>query len=184
MFSYDFPLLILISKILTNLSVNSKLSKKDLTCKLTVLLTLSSVLRVSSIHHLNINFMATTKSCYKFYFNKPHKSYRKNQATSVVTYQEYTQDERLWVARNLDEHIAQKENWGLGEKHSQLLLSFIHPHKLMVSNTKSGWLATILMKSAVDSGILKAHSKWSASTSKASLIECFDTVHFVTEILV
>ena len=49
-------------------------SKKDLTCKLTVLLTLSSVLRVSSTHHLNINFIATTKSCYKFYFNKSHKS--------------------------------------------------------------------------------------------------------------
>ena len=54
----------------------------------------------------------------------------------------------------------------------------------MVSNTKSGWLTTILLKLAVDSGTLKAHSKRSASTSKASLIVCFDRVHFVTGILV
>ena len=49
------------------MSVNSQLSKKNLTCKLTVLWALSSVIRASSIQHLNINFMAKTKSCYKFY---------------------------------------------------------------------------------------------------------------------
>ena len=46
----------------------------------------------------------------------------------------------------------------------------------MVSNTISGKLTTILMKSGVGSGTLKAHSSRSALTSKASLTECFDTV--------
>ena len=130
-------------------------SKKDLTCKLTVLLTLSSVLRVSSIHHLNINFIATTKSCYKFYFNKPDKSLRKVKKPSVVIYKEYTQHDSLWVARTFDEYIVQRQKWEFGEEHSQLLLSFIYPHKPVVFNTISGWLTTIVMKSDVDIGTLK-----------------------------
>ena len=42
-----------------------------------MLLALSSALRASSIEHLNINFMAKTKSRYNFYFNKLLKSWIK-----------------------------------------------------------------------------------------------------------
>ena len=79
------------------MSINSQLPEKDLTCKLIVLLALSSALRASSIQHLNINLMAKTESCYKFYFNKLHKSWRKGKAPPAVTHQEYTQDESLCV---------------------------------------------------------------------------------------
>ena len=88
------------------MSVNSQLSEKNLTHKLTVLLALSSVLRASSIQHLNINFMAKTNSRYKFYFNKLHKSWRRGKVPPAVTYQEYTQDESLCIVRTLDEYIA------------------------------------------------------------------------------
>ena len=81
------------------MSVNSQLSEKNLTCKLTVLVALSSALRASSTQHLNNNFMAKTKSSYNFYFNKLHKSWRKGKAPPVVTYQEYTQDKSLCVVR-------------------------------------------------------------------------------------
>ena len=86
--------------------------------------------------------------------------------------------------RSLDEHISRNEKWGFGEKHFQLLIRFIHRHKLMVSNTISGRLTTILMKSGVGSGTLKAYSSRPALTSKASLVERFDIVHFVTRFLV
>ena len=65
---------VVLTYIKNNMSVRSQLSEKNLTCKLTVLLALSSALRASSIQHLNINFMAKTKSCYKFYLNKLDKS--------------------------------------------------------------------------------------------------------------
>ena len=151
------------------MSVSSQLSEKNLTCKLTVLLALSSALRASSIQHLNINFMAKTKSCYKFYLNKLDKSWRKCQAPTAVTYQEYTQNESLYVARTLDEYIARTERWRSAEEHSQLLLSFIHPEKPVVFCTISGWLKTVLMKSGIDTSNFKAHSTRSASTSKAGL---------------
>ena len=119
------------------ISVNSQLFEKNLTCKLTVLLELSSALRASSMQHLIINFMEKTKSCYKFNFNKLHKSWRKGKVPPAVTYQEYTQDESLCVVRTLDEYMAQTERWRSGEEHSKLLLSFIHPHKPVVSPTIS-----------------------------------------------
>ena len=98
-----------------NMSVNFQLSGKNLTCELAVLLALSSALRRSFIQHLNINFMAKTKSCNKFYFNKLHKSWTKGKAPPAVTYQEYTQDESLRVVKTLDEYIAQTER-GRSEK--------------------------------------------------------------------
>ena len=91
------------------MSVNSQLLEKTLICKLTVLLALSSALRASPIQHLNINFMSKARSCYKFYFNKLQKSWRKGKALLAVTYQEYTQDESICVIRALDEYIAQTE---------------------------------------------------------------------------
>ena len=151
------------------MSVNFQLSEKNLTCELAVLLALSSALRRSFMQHLNINFMAKTKSCNKFYFNKLHKSWTKGKAPPAVTYQEYSQDESLRVVKTLDEYIAQTERGRSGEEHSQLLLSFIHPHTPVVSSAISGWLKAILMKSGVDTGTFKAHSTRSAASSKAGL---------------
>ena len=71
--------------------------------------------------------------------------------------------------RNLDEYIARTERWRSGEEHSQLLLSFIHPHEPVVSFTLSGWLKIILMKSGIDTSTFKAYSTRSASTFKAGL---------------
>ena len=160
---------VVLTYIKNNMSVSSQLSEKNLTCKLTVLLALSSALRASSIQHLNINFMAKTKSCYKFYLNKLDKSWRKCKAPPAFTYQEYTPNESLYVVRTLDEYIARTERWRSAEEHSQLLLSFIYPEKPVVSCTISGWLKTILMKSGIDTSNFKAHSTRSASTSKAGL---------------
>ena len=70
----------------TNVSVNSKLSDKDLTHKLTILRALSSASRASSLHHLNIKFMARNGMPYKCYFHKLHKSWRRANAPPIIPY--------------------------------------------------------------------------------------------------
>ena len=95
---------VVLTYIKNDMSVNSQLSEKNLTYNLTVLLALSSALRASSIQHLNINCITKTNYCYKFYFNKLHKGWRRGKAPPAVTYQEYTQDDSLCVARTLDEY--------------------------------------------------------------------------------
>ena len=69
----------------------------------------------------------------------------------------------------LDESIAKTEKWRSGEEHSQLFLSFIHPHKHVVFSLISELLKIIPMKSGVDTTNIKTHSTRSTSTSKASL---------------
>ena len=66
-------------------------------------------------------------------------------------------------------YIARTERWRSGKEQSQLLLSFIHPHKPVVSSTIPVWLKTIHIKSGIDTNTFKAHSTRSTSISKASL---------------
>ena len=108
-YSFIWDVDIFLTYIKNNMPVNSQLSEKKLTCKLTVLLALSSTLRASSMQHLKINFMTKTNSYYKFFFNKLHRSWRKEKTPPVATYQEYTQDESLCVVRTSDEYIVRTE---------------------------------------------------------------------------
>ena len=106
---------------------------------------------------------------YKRYFHKLHKSCRKGKAPPTISYQVYTQDPNLCIVKTLDEYISHREGWRSGEECSQLLLSFVNPHKPVVSSTISGWLKNILKKAGIDISTFKAHSTRSASTSKADL---------------
>ena len=87
----------------------------------------------------------------------------------VKLHQAYTQDPNLCVVRTLDEYISRTQGCRSGEECSQLLLSFVNPHKPVVSSTISGWLKTVLKKAGIDISTFKAHSTRSASTSKVDL---------------
>ena len=124
---------------------------------------ISFVLTASSIQDLNVNFMAKTKSCYKFFFDKFHKSWRQSKSPPAVTYQGCTQNEILCVVRTLDEYIVRVESWRSGEEHF---------HTPVIFSKISRWLKTIIMKSGIDTSDFKGHSTSSASTtSKADLQE-------------
>ena len=71
--------------------------------------------------------------------------------------------------RALDEYIARTERWRSGEEYSQLLLSFIHPHKPVIPSAVSRGLKTIPMKQGVDTGTFKAPPTRSASIFKVGL---------------
>ena len=81
--------------------------------------------------------MARKDTSYKFYFHKLHKSCRRGKAPPKVLYQACTQNPNLCVVKTLGEYISRKEGWRSGENCSQLLLSFVNPHKPVVSSTIS-----------------------------------------------
>ena len=115
------------------MSVNSQLLDKNLTHKLTVLMALSSASRASPLPRLNIKFMTRNNTSYKFCFHKLHKSWKRCNAPPTLSYQAYTQDHNLCVVKTLDEYISRTEGWRSGEECYQLLLSFVNPHKPVVS---------------------------------------------------
>ena len=144
---------------------NSKLSNKELTFKLTGLLALASAGRASMIHHLNITFLAKSKTMYKFYFNKLHKSWRNGKPPPEVTYYDFPQDKCIRPIQTLEDYIARSEQWR--EKHSekQLLLATINPHQPV-----SVWLLSLLSWAGIDTDTFKGHSTRSASSSKAKTV--------------
>ena len=98
---------------------------------------LSSASRASSTQHLNIKFMARNVTPYKLHF---HKNWRRGKAPPTASYQVCTQDPNLCFVKTLDEYISCTEDWRSGEECSQLLISFVKPHKPVVSFTISGCL--------------------------------------------
>ena len=166
-FVWDVEIVLVYLK--TNMSDNSQKSDQDLTHELTDLMALSSASKASSLQHLNIKFMTRNDTSYKFHFHKLHKSWRRGKAPPTISYQAYTQDPNLSVVKTLDECISRTQGWRSGEECSQLLLSFVNPHKPAMSSTISSWLKNVLKKKGIDISTFKAYSTRSASTSKADL---------------
>ena len=114
--------------------------------------------------------MARNEMSYNFYFHKLHKSWRRGKGPPTISYQAYTQDPNLCVVvKTLDEYISRTQGWKSGEECSQLLQSFVNPHKPVVPSTISGWLKNVLKKAGINISTFKAHSTRAVSTSKAEL---------------
>ena len=147
---------------------NQELSNKFLTYKLTMLMALTSASRAIGLQHLNIRFMVKIPSSFTFTFHKLPKAWKKRKPPSLVIFYSFEEDSSLYVVAVLKEYFKRSEKWRTSDEW-QLLLSFVQPHKPVVSSTISGWIKKVLTISGVDVGVFKGHSTRSASTSKAAL---------------
>ena len=84
---------------------NKKLTDRQLTLKVTILLALTSASRAGGLHNLDIRFMARTENKYSFSFNKLSKSYKQGQKPPVVEFRGYSDDKDLCVVTALVEYI-------------------------------------------------------------------------------
>ena len=83
---------------------DSSINDADFICKLATLLDLTISSRTSMIQHLNSEFMARDKDKYMF-FRKFHKSLRKGQAPTAITYFAFGEDKTLHALEILNECI-------------------------------------------------------------------------------
>ena len=79
----------------------------------------------------------------------------------------FSQDKDLCVVSALDEYLNRTEEWRRVNNETQLLLSYIQPHKQVVPSTISGWLKNVLKSSGINVSLFTVHSTRSATTSKA-----------------
>ena len=147
---------------------NQELSDKFLTCKLTMLLALTSASRALGLKHLNIRFMVKNPSSFTFTLHKLHKAWKKRKLPPSVVFHSFKEDSSLCFVTVLNEYLKRSEKWRTSDE-CQLLLSFVQPHRPVVSSTISGWIKKVLTISGVEVGVFKGHSTHSASTSKAAL---------------
>ena len=71
-------------------------------------------------------------SCFKY--GKLHKGWQRGKPPPSVTFSE---DRRVCVLSTLKSYLGQTKDWRKEENQSQLLLSFITPHKPVRSDTIS-----------------------------------------------
>ena len=90
---------------------NKKLTDRQLTLKVTILLVLTSALRAGGLHNLDIRFMARTENKYYFSFNKLSKSWRQGKKLPVVEFCGYSDDKDLCIATVFDEYILRSSEW-------------------------------------------------------------------------
>ena len=158
---------------IVSLGQNEGLALKQLTFKMTMLLALACAGRSSDLHACDTRFMLLSEESVTFTFAKLTKSRRKGQPPIKVELHKLAEKPQLCVVNTLNAYLERtsrfrdrKDGW----TRSQLLLSFVEPHKPVVSCTVAGWLLKLMAEAGIDTGKFKAHSTRGASTSKAAAL--------------
>ena len=145
-----------------SLGANNTLSDKQLTQKLSMLLALASAGRSS-----DLNYMTVYDNTIVFELGRLTKSRRKGQSPIKLTFHAFIDNPLLCVVSNILRYKERTRGWRTGNSKSQLLLSFVEPHREVVPCTIAGWLVQVMSNAGVDTSDFKAHSTRGASTSKA-----------------
>ena len=137
-----------------------------------MLLALTSASHALGLQHLNIRFMVKTPRSFIFTFHKLHKGWKKGKSPPSVVFHSFKEDSSLCVVEVLNEYLKRSEKWRTSDE-CQLLLSFVQPHKPVVSSTISGWIKKVLTISGVDVGVFKGTFNLFSLNIKSCTIRTF-----------
>ena len=152
-----------------SLGPNSTLSDKDLSFKVAMLLALASAGRSSELNALDLRYMADKEDVITFTLGKLTKSRKFGSPPLSVSFHALKEDPTLCVVQTIRDYVQRSNLWRKRNvlSKNQLLLSYIEPHKPVVSCTIAGWLIKTLKSAGINTEEFKAHSIWEAATSKA-----------------
>ena len=153
-------------KFLNSKEDNEKLSLKDLTLKVTILIALSSACRSSEVSRLDMNFMKIDNDSIKFSIPTLTKGRRCGDPPVEIVLGKFQAQPKLDVVSCILEYVNRTQNIREGE--TILLVSYIKPHKQVRPCTVAKWIQQIMKLSGIDTSTFKAHSTRGASTSKAN----------------
>ena len=144
---------------------NDQLSNKELTLKVTILLTLTT----TALHILDLNPMIKTSEYYEFRFYKLRKSWRRGESLISLKIYAFPSHKALCVVAALDCYIERTSIWREKNRSSQLLVSFIKPHNAAAKYTVAGLVKQIMVMSGINADIFKPNFTDSASSSHARI---------------
>ena len=141
------------------------LSLNCLTHKLCMLLALSSMQRVQTLHAISISDIT-------FYENAvyiPIKTFLKQTSQKrqkfALHLKKYTEDASICVVTTLKFYLLATQNIRGDTK--QLFISCQRPYNVVSKDTISRWLKNVLFEAGIDASIFKGHSTRAASASAA-----------------
>ena len=150
---------------LKTLSPIAKLSLKDLTYKVTMMLMLLSGQRIQTIHLLDLKDMIVSKSQFMFKVSSKVKHTRPGRHLQDLKFKAYVPDRRLCIYTNLQKYLAETES--LRGDETKLLISFTKPHKVVARDTIRRWIKQVLSNSGIGTTMFSAYSTRSASVNAA-----------------
>ena len=148
---------------LSSLEPLEKLSIKDLTFKLTMLVALASAARVHEIAALDCGSVIKKTDCWEFVLTSHVKNSRPNHPNRRLYLSRYVNNPSICVLRCLEHYTLRTASH---RQYQQLFLSYIRPFKPVGSQTIARWICSVLGLAGVDSAYT-AHSTRSSSTSAA-----------------
>ena len=146
-----------------------KLSLKDLTMTLVMLIALTNVARVQIIHMLSVNSFKKSSSEFAFKVENLLKQSWSSFGCSVFKLKAYPPDRRVCVYTVLKEYLVRTKDIRKDSGSSKLLLSYVRPYKAVTRNTISRWIKLVMTRAGIDTEKYGPHSVRGASTSKAKL---------------
>ena len=152
-------------KYLKSVAPATRLSLKELSYKVAMLLLLLSGQRLQTMKLLNIRDFSYTSSSFSFQISSKVKQTRPGTHLPSLTFKAYAPDRRLCVYTYLKEYLARTEK--LRGQETQLLISFQKPYKGVSTDTIGRWAKIVLSQAGIDNAIFSAHSTRAASVSAA-----------------
>jgi hypothetical protein len=157
-------------KYLRTLHPLEDLHLRELTLKVNMLIALLSGQRCQTIHALdlsNMHIVSHPNQQYVFLINKLLKTSRPGKHFSHLVLQAYPADEQLCIFKTITAYLARTKS--LRGNHTQLLVSYQQPHRLVTTDTIARWLKTVLDKAGIDTMMFSAHSTRAALTTAAKM---------------
>ena len=148
-----------------SLQTNDKLSDKDLSQKLCMLLLLIGGQRVNTIHNYTVSRMVITDIAVSFSPQHVLKHSRRGNKLDTFTYRAYNANEKLCTLACLKEYIKRRTH-RVNESCDRLLITYGKPFRMASPDTIRRWIKDLFTKCNIYD--FSAHSCRSASTSKAA----------------
>ena len=146
-----------------------ELSLQDLSLKLVMLMALTLVARVQTLHLLMLKNIVFGEKFVDVWLGDNIKQCRPMFNIQTIRFTAYDKDERLCVIKTLKEYIKRTEELrtGSGNVDGKLLISYIKPHRSISKDTVARWLKKMLAKCGIDTKMFTAGSVRPASASMA-----------------
>ena len=150
------------------LGSNTKLSRKELTHKLAILMALVSACRGSELHKLKPPVMTEKTDEVTSHIAGLTKSKRPSKPHVSVVFHTYEEDTNLAVIDCLKAYLRITQSSRLlKEQKESLFLSYKAPFNPVATCSIARWLKVVMTEAGINTDVFKAHSTRAASTSKA-----------------
>ena len=144
---------------------NDKLTLKELSHKLVMLLALLTGQRCQTIHKLSVKSMKSEDNKCVFYITSLLKQSKQGKHLAPIELLSFPRNKNICVVGVIKEYLRRTKMFRDG--HTQFLLSYLKPHLPISKDTLARWIRDVLHKAGVDTQF-GAHSTHSASTSAAA----------------